>query len=224
MCDGSCATDPGICERNDPALVGVVTAVVKWNEFYPNEIIHLPGLAPESATLSLCDNFFTYHLLAERQCSDIYGDNDNVLMTSRGSIMLHELTHWRTLNIKAPDFDFYVQTKKNLNNIIDYFLPKNSPFRGPAHGYGAFNSHQLVDHANGDATINSDNYRWYALSKFWQLRCPEKNSGEGWGTAVDDSRPGPPVAPEDQPGRCPDEYNVPFVDAEIPDPAGPDAP
>ena len=212
----------GVCEPgNNPALAGTVTAALAQNEYFPNEKIYLPNLPPGAATLSLCDNFFNYHLLAERQCSEILADNDNVLMATRGSIMLHEWTHWRTLNMKAPDFEFLVQTKKRLNNIVDYYLPKNSAFRGPENGYGPFSAHQLVGHANSDSSVNSDNYQWYALSKFWQLRCPEKNNGQGWGTAVDNIRPGPPVAPEDQSGRCADEYDVPFMDAKIP--ASPDA-
>ena len=216
MCDGSCSTDPGACDPEvNPNLPGIITAVVKQNVFYPEEIIKLPGLPPETATISLCDHFFTYHLLVERQCSDILGDYDNILMSTRGSILLHELTHWRTLNVKAPDFEFYVQSKKNLNNLNDWFRG-NSGWSNPANGYGPLSAHQLVGHANGDATINSDNYQWYALSKVWQLRCPEKNNGQGWETAVSNDRPDTPVASEEQPGRCPDEYDVPFVDAEVP--------
>jgi hypothetical protein len=121
---------------------------------------------------------------------------------------LHELIHWRTLVEKAQDFYSIIRRQLNLDHIIDYKLPTDSPFAGPPQGIGPLWAHELVAHQNGDAVANADNYRWYVLSKYWQLTCPEKNGGQGWGTAVDQLRPGPGT------GDCPDAYDAPTSDSD----------
>jgi hypothetical protein len=73
------------------------------------------------------------------------------------------------------------------------------------YAYGAFQSHLLVDSLYPVSAGNADNYMYYAVSKYWQQKCPSKNGGKGWGTAVDNVISRPP--PSDT-GRCKDEYDV----------------
>lgn len=161
------------------------------NIVYP-KATNYPGLAQDAAAISTCDLFYDFHLLAERKCKDIFGDNDNVLMISRGSIMLHELTHWRTLNMKSYYYTGAIREDLKLDHIFDY-------------AYGAFQSHLLVASLYAESAANADNYAYYAVSKYWQQKCPQKNGGKGWGTAVDDVLPGPPASDT---GRCKDAYDA----------------
>jgi hypothetical protein len=55
-------------------------------------------------------------------------------------------------------------------------------------------SAQLAQHGNGDARKNADNYRWYALSKYWSRKCDGRmfsasidNSGRAFPDVFEDS-------------------------------------
>jgi hypothetical protein len=121
-------------------------------------------------------------------------------MNSGGASLLHELIHWRLLTAPAPGFDDLVGTL-----VVDYIKPAANPhFADPPSGYGPQFAGQLVGHANGDARKNADNYRWYALSKYWHDRCKPKtfeasnNNLDGIPESVLAATGGKPVAVEDQ--------------------------
>jgi hypothetical protein len=169
------------------------------NQVYPKPEIEFPRIEELGASIVTCDVFYEYPLLAERSCENIYGDNDNLLMQSRGALMLHELTHFRTLNLKASFFLGQIQRGLGQNSIFDY-------------QYGARGCHLLTNFQDARCAANADNYMFHALSKYWQKKCPEKNGGRGWGTAVDDNRPGPPVGDTDEHCRLRDVYDRGLLD------------
>lgn len=72
-----------------------------------------------TAQMALCDSFYGYPLLAERSCENIYGNDDNVLMMSRGSVLLHGLTHCRFLDAKSSWFVDTIENDSNLNIDAD---------------------------------------------------------------------------------------------------------
>jgi hypothetical protein len=76
---------PRVCETTN------AYAVINQNWLHPP--IQLPDLPEDAAAISTCSTLYRMPLLYEKRCADIYGDSDNLLMNSRGALLLHELVH-----------------------------------------------------------------------------------------------------------------------------------
>lgn len=48
----------------------------------------------------------------------------------------------------------------------------------PEDGYGPRNAAQLVINNQGDSVRNTDNYRWYIVTKYWQWICRREFAGQ----------------------------------------------
>ena len=161
------------------------------------------GELGDRALMSICD--YGLHLPSLDEIRDParvgpgcagLGDHDSGLMTSLGGQILHELIHWRYLLKDVADFDDVVEQHEDTDdgeNIIIDFEGGESSFMTPDDGYGPVNAHLLVAHGVGDAVNNTDNYRWFAQSKYWAFMC-----GRCFGPALDnvadgDSARRPPV-------------------------------
>lgn len=116
VCDGSCPDNPYVCEKHTRSA-----AALTQNMFFPKSISRLTKLkqASTAATLSTCARFYKLPLLAQRQCATIYGDNDNVLMMSRGGTMFHALLHWRTLNMRIRDYKKQYYDRFGIDHMTD---------------------------------------------------------------------------------------------------------
>lgn len=121
---------------------------------------------------------------------DGLGDHDSELMTSIGSLLLHEFMHWTGLLENVPNFDDLIEEGEiGFPQIGDF------PGPDPPDGYGPLHAKQLK------SVENADNYRCYAESKYWQYRCgrPFKESMD---LADDQARTGTrfePAPPETDP-------------------------
>jgi len=71
-----------------------------------------------------------------------------------------------------PDDPDYLE-EEEVDITIDYH-PDRFPYikpSDPRNGYGPRNAAQLVANNQGDSVRNTDNYRWYVVSKYWQWIC-----------------------------------------------------
>lgn len=107
------------------------------------------------------------HILPGHTCAGL-GDRDSDYMDSPGGILLHELMHWTYLLETVDRFSSLIEPDEGgFHQIRDYSNPSGVPING----LGAFNAMQLKNRARYDAIQNADNFKWYALSKFWSWRC-----------------------------------------------------
>lgn len=144
--EGSSPFFPGVCETT--------IAYACINQNWLNPPIQLPGMPPDGAAISTCSTFYAMPFLFQRQCSEIYGDNDNLLMNSKGALLLHELVHWRTLTSMAGyPFRQFIQIRKNLDHIIDYTATPGGEFPNPPSGYNPYWAHQLVSSSRQRVTV-----------------------------------------------------------------------
>ena len=110
------------------------------------------------------------------------GTFDNGYMTSMGSLLLHELMHWKYL-LKGVD-DYVDVTKGDEEGIISDYDRDDRPEddlkyeEQPLDGNGPYNCFELALNKHNDAVMNADNYRWYATTKWWSYRC-QKNFDRG---------------------------------------------
>lgn len=142
---------------------------------------------------------FDYPSLEEiftlRTCQGL-GPSDSGLMTTVGAHLLHEMVHWRKLVrtdnnkerwdavvvhnqwIEDPDEEGKYE-EEEIDIVTDYDKNnyKNPPAK-PVTGYGPINAHQLALNGNRASFQNADNYRWYAVSKYWSWRCTWANGGK----------------------------------------------
>jgi hypothetical protein len=135
------------------------------------------------AYISLCDGGLRYpslqDILDEDKAGpgcDALGPDETGLMTSLGGQILHELIHWRYLLRDVPDFqdnllDYLNEEVEEDEWIITDFDGGDSSHFEPSDGYGPVHARQLVDHDDGDARNNADNYRWYAQTRYFQFVC-----------------------------------------------------
>lgn len=103
-------------------------------------------------------------------------DHDSSLMLVLGAVFLHEMLHWPRLVRWVPDYDKLIPLDQYGQSTIVDFVP--SPGQYPPAGYGplyakTINEGQPLNPQTGkSASIqNSDNYVWYALSKYWSFKC-----------------------------------------------------
>lgn len=107
------------------------------------------------------------HVLPGHTCAGL-GDRDSDFMDSPGGIILHELTHWSYLLETVPGFSELIEGDEGgFHQIKDYSNPGGTP----PNGLGAFHAMQLKDVRPYAAIQNADNFKWYALSKYWAWRC-----------------------------------------------------
>lgn len=137
-------------------------------------------------------------IFTKRTCSGL-GQYDSGLMTSLGAHLLHEMIHWRQLIraannqerfdtvithhvwIREPDPDDpddYIYEEEEHDYIDDYSKSEyQNPPANPQTGYGPKNAHDLVLNGNQASFRNADNYRWYAVSRYWSWKCTDANDG-----------------------------------------------
>lgn len=127
-------------------------------------------------------------IFTKRGCGGL-GQYDSGLMTSLGAHLLHEMVHWRLL-VRAENnrerFDAVIphvvilpdpddedlEIEEEHDYIDDYDRDQQEdPEIDPLTGYGPKNAHDLVVNGGGASFRNADNYRWYAVSKYWSWRC-----------------------------------------------------
>ncbi|KAK5050403.1 hypothetical protein LTR84_003684 [Exophiala bonariae] len=107
------------------------------------------------------------HVLAGHTCAGL-GDRDSDFMDSPGGIILHELTHWSYLLENIPGFSDLIEGDEGgFHQIKDYSNPGGTP----PNGLGAFHALQLRNVGPYTSIQNADNFKWYALSKYWAWRC-----------------------------------------------------
>ena len=156
----------------------------------------VPGDDRQAASLSVCDNGFKFPRIHEitnpnRAGPGVgagLGTSDNGWMTSLGAHILHELVHWRYLFDDIPGWNQHIRKSAiddpdNMRYIIDYsYATQLEPgkYREPDNGYGPGHAHDVALHdiaSNGpqagyhDGLNNADNYKWYAVSKWWARAC-----------------------------------------------------
>ena len=123
----------------------------------------------------ICPGAFIHHargLLAFR-CNEIAQVITPEIALSLGTVILHELSHWNVLSLKA-------MPALNLR-IIDYgygFYGERIANDGnPTDGYGAYNAMQLNRNRNPDVqsnkqpTKNADSWMFFALEAYWSRKC-----------------------------------------------------
>lgn len=124
----------------------------------------------------------------KRTCSGL-GQYDSGLMTSLGAHLVHEMIHWRLLvrdlnnkqkydeiiphTIYLPDPEDEEEDEEVVQDFIDDYNKNEykDPDIDPSTGYGPANTHLLVINGGMASFRNADNYRWYAVSKYWSWRC-----------------------------------------------------
>lgn len=118
------------------------------------------------------------HMIPGHTCSGL-GERDSDYMESPGGILLHELMHWTYLLETIDRFSELIKPDEGgFHQIRDY----SSPTGVPPNGLGAFHAMQLKDHGPYAGIQNADNFKWYALSKYWSWRC-----GRAFGPALSDA-------------------------------------
>lgn len=143
--------------------------------------------ASEMNMISLCEEVFEFPSLPEIEdppnqpwardawgkplpgftCNGL-GDTDSDWMASPGATLLHELMHWSYLLKDTPGFsDLIDKDEAGLPQVRDFSQPQSHP----PDGMGAFHARLLKDFGPYVAIQNADNYRWYALSKYWSWKC-----------------------------------------------------
>ena len=78
------------------------------------------------------------------------------------------MTHIAPLISRVPGVEDLLDPKGE-KVIVDYERTKNDN-SVPPNGYGPFNAWALRQYNNRRAKSNADNYRWYALSRFFTKR------------------------------------------------------
>jgi len=117
------------------------------------------------------------HVLPGHTCAGL-GDRDSDFMDSPGGILLHELMHWTYLLQTVDGFSSLIEPDEGgFRQIRDYSDPNGAP----VNGLGASNAMQLKNRGQYAAIQNADNFKWYALSKYWSWRC-----GRAFGPALSD--------------------------------------
>lgn len=103
-------------------------------------------------------------------------------MTTLGAHLLHEMVHWRILCRASDNEQEWDQVIPHVldgldepttvdwidDYLYDEYHDKNID---PSDGYGPIHAWDLVINDVGDSFPNADNYRWYAVSKYWMYRC-----------------------------------------------------
>jgi hypothetical protein len=84
--------------------------------------------------MSVCETGLQrYPLMNDITCDDL-GDRDTDLMASLGSIILHEIIHWKELTQLTPGFDIYINPNPDRYNWGLYSRlekpPRHQSFRG----------------------------------------------------------------------------------------------
>lgn len=134
-------------------------------------------------------------------------------MTSLGAHLLHEMLHWRYLvrdGRNQVPFDTVIkhtvyvkdeqgnQKEEERDYIDDYdrdvYEDKDIE---PLDGYGPKNAASLVINNESDSFRNADNYRWYIVSKFWQV-----GFGNQFDAQYDESK-GDQMIPQGAKGQVP---------------------
>lgn len=134
-------------------------------------------------------------IFTQRTCYGL-GQYDSGLMTSLGAHLLHEMMHWRLL-VRATNnektFDAVIPhtvlypdplsedeyEEEEHDYIDDYDKDQyEDPDIDPTTGYGPTNAHELVINGEDASFRNADNYRWYAVSKYWSWRCTQAAKGQ----------------------------------------------
>lgn len=134
-------------------------------------------------------------ILTKRTCDGL-GPYDSGLMTSLGAHLLHEMVHWRLLvrdvnneerfdavithTVLLPDPDDSDKLEEEERDYIDDYNKDEyeDPDIDPVTGYGPANAHELVINGNDVSFRNADNYRWYAVSKYWSWKCTQVANGQ----------------------------------------------
>lgn len=133
-------------------------------------------------------------IFTKRTCAGL-GRYDSGLMTSLGAHLLHEMVHWRLLvrasnneeqfdeviphTVLVPDPNDEDELQEEDRDYIDDYDRNQyeDPDIDPRTGYGPTNAHELVINGDDACFRNADNYRWYAVSKYWSWKCTQVANG-----------------------------------------------
>lgn len=185
------ATDDEVPPSEQPDLDNpdLEIAATTFQDLGPEENKAYTQLYKRAFDFPTLDDIFT-----KRTCDGL-GPYDSGLMTSLGAHLLHEMIHWRLLvrasnneqqfdavithDVWLPDPDDEDELEEEEHDYIDDYNKNEyeDSDADPATGYGPANAHQLVLNGNYRSFRNADNYRWYAVSKYWSWRCTQATGG-----------------------------------------------
>lgn len=154
-------------------------------------------LNADGACISMCDLVWDHPPLQEIfqpeiewighpgfGCETLLGEDTN-LMLPAGGVLLREMLKWNYLfSDNVREWDIRIRTNAiHEHQINEYQAP--GPNSIPPNGRGPYNAALLKTLPRGalsETVNNAENYVWFALSRYWSIKC-----GAVFGPATDPS-------------------------------------